>query len=605
MASWVFSMLRVVQPFGMIGATPPPSAPGLCRWRASQRCWRSFFCMVAGGIFSIGQPIFCAPVVDPSPTAAAASRAVATVQSEGDMAYAHGWLGLAREAWTIAQTRATQNQLPVLEAQLAQRLAMLDSAEEEHANGAWDCNLCESLQTQLPWSLRWSLPVGANGQANRDQSQHGGQQFESVAFAATRAIVPVCESGFVLWNCCAAVHAVGVTDGRPPWRAAPQAIDSVLFPRGSAALCNGRSDRMNLASASAICVDSARAFATLVHFELPARPAPLPPAPALLVCLDLSTAAEGRLLWMAKSPPIPANAAAGFVETAFDGPPAADRSMCVVAVRALTPRAGLALAAFDARDGRLLWVKPTGQSSAAGSGDTACAQAPCFAEDRIIVASPAGSIRAFNRDGRPAWSTDTNTVATGSELETVGHKKNLLTAVPAAAPTLFSRGRIFVAAQDNRSILALDARSGRVLWNFSAPPVGAVSIVGVTANHVVALVTEAAGSGLRAFAVDSGGELARSAGAVADVQSAGRPLLVGDNVLWPTVATAPSSSDRRQVAINVIAAATLTPRGPAIFVLPSEEQVQLAAGSGALVLASSSMLFCIGSEPIAGSAGDP
>ena len=127
----------------------------------------------------------------------------------------------------------------------------------------------------------------------------------------------------------------------------------------------------------------------------------------------------------------------------------------------------------------------------------------------------------------------------------------------------------------------------------------------MTANHVVALVTEAAGSGLRAFAVDSGGELARSAGAVADVQSAGRPLLVGDNVLWPTVATAPSSSDRRQVAINVIAAATLTPRGPAIFVLPSEEQEQLAAGSGALVLASSSMLFCIGSEPIAGSAGDP
>ncbi len=93
-------------------------------------------------------------------------------------------------------------------------------------------------------------------------------------------------------------------------------------------------------------------------------------------------------------------------------------------------------------------------------------------------------------------------------------------------PAVYHQGKLFVAPADCRSVFALDANSGQLLWQ-SEHPEDIVHLLGVGAGALVA-----SGDKLWLFNVESGKPIRPPEDGV---QGAfGRGLLAGDRVYWPT-----------------------------------------------------------------------
>ena len=537
---------------------------------------------------------------------------IAASELVGEAAYQRGWLGLAREAWTHGLTITDPKLFPEIHTRFQERLAKLDALAKDSA--ATVTPEVQSGDSGREWKLRWRVAGGEPNSDLRGQSALASgiksppASVELLPAAELSAIWPVLERDLVLWNRQTAVHAVGLADGRFPWSAVPHATESLLFPRGSAAIGDRQPvTRANLsmpaAGEPAICVASGRCFATLGQASKKPRPVTgqaIGSLPTLLACLDLSIAAEGRLLWLAEPPDFLALSGAtpdDQSHTIFDSPPLADAELCVVTVRSLDPGNQVALVAFDARDGRPRWVRLLDKSAPATLA-LAATQRICFAEDRLIVATQGGAIEAFSRDGQPVWST------LGQAVK----------AVPARSSVpIFSRGRILITTQGG-GILALDARSGRQIWNtpFAQPlesPVDsagtlAARIVGLTASHVILQVTPSGApskrASLRLVALDSGQQSARFPPQSDTLESAGMALLVGSRVFWP-IESALSTRGQSQLLLMSFFADTLVPDGQPLSVPfdPEEGPIQLAAGRGTLVAANRNALVCFESESLA------
>lgn len=509
---------------------------------------------------------------------------VAALEASGDDACERGWFIAAREAWTAAASRAAASHLAEAEERLRLRLAMLDRIE-----AVTDPPGSSSALADWPrdWILRWSAPLDRG--------------------SASARVVPVVSGGLVLWNPGSAVHAAAVADGRPPWGgrtrgtehgtkgvgtadrgdadrgdADRRSADTAVFPRGLAAVGDSAAS-----APPGVSIAAGRGFAVV---GAASSAAALGPVPAL-ACLDLSAAAEGRLVWLAE-PPAAAGTPAISDPVAFDGPPVADFECCAVAVRGAS--GSPAVAAFDARDGRLLWTRPLG-STAAGDGvdrGRGC-RMPCLAEDLIVVATHAGTVAAFTRDGGPAWTAAYATANRSAAPAGAGPARSM-------APAAYSRGRIFVAARDRGGVIALDARTGAVLWDVAG---GVIDIVGTTARHVVVQGSTASPT-LMLLAADSGRETARKTAGPGE-RSAGASLLVGRTLLWPVSSSVPGRRGPRPLAVHALDGDTLQPLAPPT-ILPiggaspadqdesgDAEPVDLAVGSGAVFVASGRRLHCL------------
>jgi len=577
-------------------------------WPKSLRVWL----VVLSGAIGLATPAPAAEIHREESRLPADRSAIAAIELSGEAAYQRGWLGLAREVWTHGLTVTDPKLFPEIHARFQERLAGLDALAKDSA--ATVSSEAQSGDSRREWKLRWRV---AGGEPNSDP--RGKSALESVGksppapvglmpAAEPTAIVPVLERELVIWNSQAAVHAVGLADGRPPWRAVSHATESLLFPRGSAALGDRQpATRANLsmpaAGEPAICVASGRCFATLGQASKKTRPVAgqaTGSLPTLLACLDLSTAAEGRLVWLAEPPDFLASsgdAPNDRSQIIFDSPPLADAELCVVTVRSLNPRNQVALVAFDARDGRPRWVRLLDKLAPATQA-LAATQRICFAEDRLIVATQGGAIQAFSRDGQPVWLT------LGQEFQ----------AAPARSSVpIFSRGRILITTQGG-GILALDARSGRQIWktSFAQPlesPLGSAGtqtarIVGLTASHAILQVTPSGATSkrasLRLVALDSGQQLARFPAQSDALESAGQALLVGNRVFWPTRPVL-STAGQSQLLMLSVFADTLVLDGQSLSVPfdPEQGPIQLVAGRGTLVVANRNTLVCFESESTA------
>ena len=536
-------------------------------------------------------------------------RAILTLEAAGDAAWERGWMTAAREAWNKARVLAARAKWSAVELRLWQRLLAADRIDEaitkdEEAPAAWPTVPAADAE-----AIRWSAVVEHGPRQGIGSPQDG--TVSDPHQRETQAIRPVVTGGLVLWNSGVAVHALGLAEGRPAW-----AADSVLFPRGVAAGWPAvRGDRPRL-STGGICVAAGRCFATIERGgKVPERPDDSP----LLACLDLSDAAEGRLSWAVMPPPTGGDRASAG--TAFDGPPAADCELCLVVVRGRDPRGLLELAAFDARDGSRRWVRPLGPSAAADGIDHARGvRAACLAEDKIVIATHAGTVAAFFRDGRAAWKTDTAPAARVSGGGASGG--GAAAEIPVGSrfsPAVFSRGRIFVAPRDRGGVVALDARDGRILWatgrttDGSAEP--GTEIVGATSRHLVVQVAggrrgdgTTGGPSLRLLAADSGRESARRN---ADDGAAGTGLVVGGTLFWPVRSAGQPADAGRTLEVHPLDAGTLRPLAPPL-VLPSgippaaspsaaraaaDAPVHLAVGSGTLVVADGRRIVCLDVAP--------
>jgi outer membrane protein assembly factor BamB len=97
------------------------------------------------------------------------------------------------------------------------------------------------------------------------------------------------------------------------------------------------------------------------------------------------------------------------------------------------------------------------------------------------------------------------------------------------APVLFAAGRLYVAPADSDHLLCLDPATGRTLWEREAMKV--VHLLGVGRGRLIFTTDE----GLRAVDACDGRDIWGVPDHGGGLAPAGRGLLIGDLVLWPTV----------------------------------------------------------------------
>jgi outer membrane protein assembly factor BamB len=402
---------------------------------------------------------------------------------------------------------------------------------------------------------------------------------------------PIVSGPLVAWSAGRSIHAVRIADGRHPWLEPPTA--SLIFPRGSRL---PRADRVNPDQPLAAAVAGHRLIAVLDGLAGDHSTG----EQSRLVCLDMSAAAEGRLVWQAAAPAI-LDELGQRRETVFDGPPAAAVSagwkagvelVCCV-VRSRMPADWLAVVAFDLRDGRLLWSRPLGSAvDAAGVDHAPRSRALCLADDLVVIATHAGAVAAFYGDGRQAWRTDLPQAASrppaiepdGSAARWVAHAGDRVVVVPA----------------DRTGILGLDIRSGRIAW--STNDVADPRIVATTPQTVViSTPNDPAGGQARGLVVLSavdGKSLSRRTIEGASIVPAANGLVVGPTLFVAGLTAAGIWS------LHAVDAETLDDRFQPADVSglfsrrPFPGSLSLTAVGDSLLLATDGMMVCCDVLPV-------
>jgi outer membrane protein assembly factor BamB len=206
----------------------------------------------------------------------------------------------------------------------------------------------------------------------------------------------------------------------------------------------------------------------------------------------------------------------------FVGPPlvSGDRLWVLLAARELRPR--LELACYSLAGGRLLWSTPLGSGQPAG-GDESFAPRLSMGDEAVFVATDLGAIVAVDaRSGRTRWVARYPRAAIA--LGSFG-----LSAPRDAGAPILAGDRLVVAPADSPDVLAFDAASGRSIWRVertasSAALVGIARGVAVMAGSRVEGIDVA--TGRRRYAWPDSER--------AGVRGAGAPLMVGDELFWPT-----------------------------------------------------------------------
>lgn len=397
---------------------------------------------------------------------------------------------------------------------------------------------------------------------------------------------PVISGELVLWTTGAAVHAVRLADGMPPWPAGGAGQDTRLFPRGSGSLPNAGFGAT--AALGALCTAGGRACAVLARG-----------AGETLVCLDLSPAAEGRLVWLAD---VALLAGAGLGLPAgrlrCDGPPIVDHELCCVVMRPADGREELVLAAFAAADGRLEWMRRCGTALAADGVDHARGRRrPVFIEDRIVLATHAGAVVAFDRDGRPAWRTEIQAKPPRPVADDV-----TVPPAPAVPDTLATGGLAVVAPREATGVVAIEARGGAVAWRWAADD-AVVGLFGPVEEGIV-VVTLAAADAMGLVRLDR--ESGREAGQPGTVSgpAAGPVTLVDDTLFLPR--SRPQKAGGSGIVLDVLDPVSLAARPPSIDVAPSATAAGadapacfVAGGGGRLAVAVPGSIVCLEAAAVA------
>jgi len=235
-----------------------------------------------------------------------------------------------------------------------------------------------------------------------------------------------------------------------------------------------------------------------------------------LICLDL--ASQGRLAW--KMAPEP-----GW---AFEGSPVADAASAYVAMRRDEIQPQIHVACHAADTGRLRWRRfiCASDTPARGALPEMTHNLLTLHGDTIFLNTNLGAVAAVDVGrGSIRWLTTYPRSFRGDLAKPPAHAWRDLT------PCLYDRGVLYVAPSDARSIFALDAASGGMLWQSGAELEDAVHLLGVARDCLIA-------SGSRLYWIHlKGPEQGRLKHVWPDGAAKlgyGRGLLAGDYVLWPT-----------------------------------------------------------------------
>jgi outer membrane protein assembly factor BamB len=149
-----------------------------------------------------------------------------------------------------------------------------------------------------------------------------------------------------------------------------------------------------------------------------------------------------------------------------------------------------------------------------------------LAGDTLIYCTHAGTIAAVDvRTGKPVWALRYPRPARG--WPGPPPQRDL-------CPAVADNGRVFAAPHDSDQLFALDAGTGRVLWQ--AGPLAVDQLLGVTRGKLIATVSRPT-PGIRGLDVATGSDRGPSGWATHDdaaLRSFGRGLVADNLILWPT-----------------------------------------------------------------------
>jgi outer membrane protein assembly factor BamB len=214
---------------------------------------------------------------------------------------------------------------------------------------------------------------------------------------------------------------------------------------------------------------------------------------------------------------------------AFDGAPVSDGRRLFVATRRsdITPCAYVAC--FDAATGVRQWRTPIGSADtvAAGAADEITHTLLTLVENRIYINTNLGLVAALDVDsGDIDWITRYDRL-TGKAFVVGGPAPLHFDRDP--SPCVYHDGLLFIAPSDSPAIFALDANTGKMIWQQVQLP-DALHLLGVVGKHLIA-------SGQRIASLDlASGKLdwAWPESAHAGIRGMGRGVIAGDEIFWPT-----------------------------------------------------------------------
>ena len=263
---------------------------------------------------------------------------------------------------------------------------------------------------------------------------------------------------------------------------------------------------------------------------------------------------------------------------AFDGAPVSDGHRVFVAMRQsdITPHAYVAC--FDAATGVRQWRTPVGVADtiAGGAADEITHNLLTLVENRIYFNTNLGLVAALDVDsGDIAWISRYDRLI--SKTFTVG------AAVPLhfdrdPSPCVYHDGLIFVAPADTPTIFALDANTGKMVWQQDQLP-DALQLLAVVGKHLIASGERIAALDISSGHIDWGWPESDRAG----IRGMGRGVVAGGEVFWPT---------RSEIfAFNLTTGAQT--RSP-ISLSPLAGGANLIASQGQLIIAGYDKLMVLG-----------
>jgi outer membrane protein assembly factor BamB len=263
---------------------------------------------------------------------------------------------------------------------------------------------------------------------------------------------------------------------------------------------------------------------------------------------------------------------------AFDGVPICDGRRIYVAMRRSDVSPREYVACFDAATGVRQWRTPIGAADTISGGNTdeITHNLLTMVGSRIYLNTNLGLVAALDADsGNIEWISQYDRAA--GKTFTVG------AAVPVhfdrdPAPCVYHDGLLFVAPSDSPAVFALNAETGKTIWQQNRLH-DALQLLGVVGKSLIAC-------GDRISSLDVSSGRVRWTWPESDragIRGMGRGLLAGNEVFWPT-----------RYAIYVLNPSNGTQTRSPIGLAPLAGGANLAASRGRLVVAGYDKLMVLG-----------
>lgn len=368
-------------------------------------------------------------------------------------------------------------------------------------------------------ALAWEpIAIGERVQANLINSKvYSPRRIAENADEGLLSYHPVVAGNLLLLAGAGQVLAFDLQSGKPAWpSAASRPAGEVYAEESPVSLRGGLSGGLGVPRFTLTLHDN-RLYAR-VGSQVTVRPIEsFDHRTGWLVCLDL--AAQGRLEWKIKP---------DDDKWAFEGAPLVEGENVYVAMRRSDVRPQAHVACFDAHSGRRRWRTLICSAETPGGGaEETTHNLLTLDEGTIYYNTNLGTVAALAAgDGRVEWISAypraRRTSLDGQDKRAAHFYRDL-------NPCLVHEGLLLVAPTDSEAILAIEASTGRMLWETTVPQ-DAVHLLGVGQGYLLA-------SGDRLYWIHlESGKVVRAfpeAGGNGPL-GYGRGLLAGGRVCWPT-----------------------------------------------------------------------